>query len=455
MASLLQYRRLREEVQEDLARIEQLQPGLRTPESSEREPEKLTPIPGVTISRPDEGNGKVVFVVGWKENDPNNPKNWALSKKWMATLTCCSLAIPLSVLTSIEGATQSAFNEHFEVDELAGSMITGKTLIAIWQYRRPITIAGIFLIGVAVGSLFAGPFSETFGRNTVYVSTGIVVELFVMAKALAPNFGAALAFRFLCALFAASPMTVSGGTVGDIWTQIQLPFGLPFVFFASYAGPVLGPVIGAYTPEIGFIWADWISMIFIGVALVFVLLAQPETYSPVLLEWRARHFRNLTGDDRYQVEHAVANSFSSRLRTNLSRPFTMIWTEPIILVFSFYLVLLYFVLFTFLNGYPYIFTMTYGISESLTFIIWSAMLPGIFVAMALIPYMYHLTNRAAAKAEAKGSSLQPEVSLYWAMAGASILMPISLFWMAWTCYVSLSLPPLCSYANYLPLRRAT
>ena len=71
----------------------------------------------------------------------------------------------------------------------------------------------------------------------------------------------------------------------------------------------------------------------------------------------------------------------------------------------------------------------------MTSIIWTAMLPGVFVAMALIPYIYHLTKKAAANAAATGQPLQPEVSLFWAMAGASIPMPVSLFWMAWTCYV--------------------
>ncbi|ERF68060.1 hypothetical protein EPUS_08496 [Endocarpon pusillum Z07020] len=415
MQSLLQYRRLRREVQEDLTHVQQAvrpaDPALSTSTAEpkevvpeEEEPKELTLVSGVTVSRPDEGNGSVVF------------------EKWMAMLTCCAIAIPLTMLASIEGPTQYAFDEHYGVNAMAGSMTTG-----------------IFLIGTGVGSLFAGPFSETFGRNAVYFSTMVVVLLFIMAKALAPNYGAALAFRFLCALFAASPMTVAGGTIGDIWTPMQLPFGLPVVTFAAYAGPILGPVISAYTPEIGFAWADWISMIMVGAALVFVLLAQPETFGPVLLEWRAKHLRDLTGDNRYQAKHASASSFGTRLLTNAFRPFSMAWTEPIILVFSFYLTLLYFVLFTFLNGYPYIFERPYGISTSLTFIIWSAMMPGVFAAMASIPYIYHLTKKAAAKAAAAGESLQPEVSLYYSMAGASILMPVSLFWMAWTCYSDISI----------------
>lgn len=267
----------------------------------------------------------------------------------------------------------------------------------------------------------------------------VLVMIFIMAKALAPNYGAALVFRFICALFAATPMTVAGGTIGDVWTPMQIPFGLPFATICAYAGPILGPVIGAYTPEIGFQWADWISMIIMGTALVFVFLLQPETYGPILLEWRAKHLRQLTGDDRYRTEHESAASLPKRLLTNSYRPFTMVWTEPIILVFTFYLILLYFVLFTFLNGYEYIFRRPYGISNGLTYILWTAMLPGVVIAVAMIPLLYHLTKKAAAKAAANGQMLQPEVSLYWAMAGASILMPISLFWMGWTCYVRRSL----------------
>ncbi|KXG47861.1 Major facilitator superfamily domain, general substrate transporter [Penicillium griseofulvum] len=434
MESYFQNRRIRRQAEEDLASIQtksertstsslslgsDLEAGVaEKPAISEYGPL----IPGVTVSQPDEDNGEVVFLVDWRENDPSNPQNWSLLRKWMVMLTCCLIAIAMSIPSSVEGATQDAFDARFGVNPMAGSMTTG-----------------IFLIGIGVGSLFSGPFSETFGRNIVYFTALILVILFIMAKALAPNYGAALAFRFLGALFAATPMTVAGGTVGDIWQPLQIPFGLPSVTIAAYAGPILGPVIGAYTPEIGYVWADWISMIIAGVALVVVLLAQPETFSPVLLEWRTKHLRELTGDNRYRAASTSASSLGTRLLNNVSRPFVMIWTEPIILIFSFYLVLLYFVMFTFLNGYPFIFAEVYEISTSMTFIIFVAMIPGLVIALAMVPLLYGMTKKVARQAEAEGKALQPEVSLYWAMAGASILMPISLFWMAWTCYSTISI----------------
>lgn len=205
--------------------------------------------------------------------------------------------------------------------------------------------------------------------------------------------------------------------------------------FNRYAGPIIGPVVGAYTPLIGFAWADWFSMILIGAALVMVLFGFSETYSPLLLQWRAKHLREVTGDSRYSTSHADG-SFGSQLVNNLRRVLTLAWTEPIILVFSFDLTLLYFILFAFLGGYEYIFEMPYGISSGLTYTIFAAMLPGVGVALAMIPFIWHLTKKEQARARERGAKTPPEVALYWSTyAGGAILMPISLFWLAWTCYV--------------------
>ncbi|EMR70918.1 hypothetical protein MGN70_010469 [Eutypa lata] len=426
MSMLNQYRAIREAVREDLANVQQAPPVSKPDEAgvSDSNDEKSEKLPsGVTISRPSETDGSTHFVVGWKDDDPLNPHNWPRSRKWTATATVCLIAMAVCIPGTIDAPVSGQFNEHYDVGPIAGSLTTG-----------------LYLIGVGVGSMFAAPFSETFGRNLVYFSTMVLMMLFILGKALAPNFGGAIVFRFLVGFFGAAPLTVGGGTVGDLWNPIEVTFSLPFVTMTSYAGPVLGPIIGAYLPEIGFRWADWISLIIAGAVLVISLLFQPETYGGLLLEWRAKHLRDLTGDSRYMVEgHASAGSIGRRLLVNVYRPFQMTYTEPIILVFSFYLIILYVVLFTFLNGYPYIFTQVYGISESLTFIIWTAILAGDGVAICLIPVVYGMVKKAAAKAQANGTALQAEVCLYWAMLGGSILMPISLFWMGWTCYPGVSI----------------
>lgn len=126
MQSYLQYRRLRREVEEDLAYARQML--VQHSDSEDKQATKLDPalVPGVTVSRPDESNGETVYVVGWKDNDTSNPMNWSLAKKWLVMISCCLLAIALTIPSSVEGPTQDAFNEYFHVNAMAGSMTTGK-----------------------------------------------------------------------------------------------------------------------------------------------------------------------------------------------------------------------------------------------------------------------------------------------------------------------------------------
>ncbi|KAI1134653.1 MFS general substrate transporter [Hypoxylon sp. FL0543] len=436
MQSFRQYRRLREAARKDLARAQADVSPLDSTGTSTPETESKTELPrtqkveekpsllvaGVTVSRPAEHDGAVTYLVGWTEDDPLEPHNWSLTQKWWCTLAVCFIGIAVTIPSSIDAPVSDQFNENYGVGPIAGSMTTG-----------------MYLLGFGVGSLFAGPFSETLGRNAIYLSTMVVFIIFIMAKALAPNYGAALIFRFLTAFFGSPPLTCAGGTISDIWGPLELTFALPFTLMFSYSGPFLGPIIGAYLPAIGFRWADWISLLISAAVLILLFFFQPETYGPILLEWKAYHLRELTGDDRYQVIHASRATLGRRLLTSVYRPFQMTYSEPIILIFSFYLIIIYIVLFTFLNGYPYIYTQTYGISKSLTYLLWVAMLAGDGVALLLVPTVYGWTKKAAANAASKGEPLAPEVCLYWAMMGGSILLPISLFWMGWTCYSHISI----------------
>ncbi|KAK8118244.1 MFS general substrate transporter [Apiospora kogelbergensis] len=441
MQSFRQYRRIRAAVEHDLAQTkggsntaanpaslssndpasaEATGNGSRTSSSRDKENEKsIEPLlPGVTATRPAEDNGSVTYTVGWKDEDPLNPQNWTLFRKWEVTFAVCLLTLAITLVSSIDAPVSLEFNEHYGVGAIAGSMTTG-----------------MYLIGSGVGALFAGTVSETFGRNVVYMTTFVVFMLFVMAKALAPNYGGAIVFRFLTGFFGSTPLTAAGGTMADVWGPLQMVYAIPVGAMTSYAGPLIGPIVGAYLPLLGFRWADWIALIFAGAILVYVFLLQPETYRPVLLEWRAQRIRELTGDDRYQIgDHATTHTLGRRLLVNIYRPFLMVYTEPIILIFTFYLTIVYFVLFTFLNGYPFIFQQTYGISQSLTFILWTALLVGDLLALPLIPLIYGWSKKAAAE-----GTLTPEICLWYGMLGGSISLPVSLWWMAWTCYPSVNI----------------
>jgi MFS family permease len=288
--------------------------------------------------------------------------------------------------------------------------------------------------------VFAGPFSETFGRNLVYIVTLLGFMIFEMAAALSPNIGAQLAFRFIAGFFGSTPLTCAGGSISDLWDPLEKTYGFPNFAIAGFGGPVLGPVVGSYI-GVGDIpswrWTEWIMLITGGLVLSLIILFQRETYPPLLLKWKAQHFRRITGDDRYRSELEITKStLWTRLKIALQRPF-LLTGEPIVILMALYLTVLYIILFTFLDGYTFIFSDTYGISQGLTNVIFTAMFVGIALALLLVPFVYKKTkqNLESNRTE-KGTHIHPEVRLWYAMLGGAPAIPISLFWMGWTAYVS-------------------
>ena len=315
------------------------------------------------------------------------------------------------------------------------------------------------MIGFGCGALFAGPISETIGRNPVYIATLSLYMVFIMASALAPNIGAQLVFRFLAGkpslllangglltfslgFFGSTPLTCAGGSISDLWSPMERVFAFPIFANAGFMGPVFGPVIGGFIGQSSLVswrWTEWIILIISGLILTIVILFQPETYPAILLKWKAAHLRELTDDSRYNAEAEIRKeSFISRLRTALYRPFLLTFSEPVILLLALYLTVVYIILFTFLDGYDFVFAETYGFSEGITGLSFIGIGIGLCFATALTPLIYIWAKRDLAQVKARGgSNLPPEFRLWFAMFGAPAI-PISMFWMGWTAYPSIS-----------------
>jgi MFS family permease len=292
---------------------------------------------------------------------------------------------------------------------------------------------------MGLGSLIAGPFSETFGRNAVYSVSLVVYMIWIMASGLAPNFAAQIVFRFLAGCSASTPLVCSGGSVADMFYSVEKTWAFPLYSITSFGGPMLGAVMGAYigpSNAVSWRWTEWSVLIASGIVLVLVLCFMPETYGPLLLQWKAEHYRRITGDDRFVCTHEIIPAtLFSRLKVSMTRPFLML-TEPIILVMTLYLTVLYIVLFTFLVGWPYIFESTYSLGQGLANILFIAMFLGTETNFVLVPIIYRMTiNRIR---QSKDQRFNPETRLWYGMFGASISIPVSLFWMGWTNYASIS-----------------
>lgn len=96
--------------------------------------------------------------------------------------------------SAIDSVALPQASKEFGVAEVVESMATG-----------------LFLIGFGCGALFAGPISETVGRNPVYIVTMIIYMCWLVGAGLAPNIGAQLVFRFLAGFFGSTPLVCAGG----------------------------------------------------------------------------------------------------------------------------------------------------------------------------------------------------------------------------------------------------
>lgn len=262
--------------------------------------------------------------------------------------------------------------------------------------------------------------------------------IFLMVAGLAPNIESHLIFRFFAGFFGSTPLSCSGGTVADLWHPLQKTYGFPIYGIPAFAGPVVGELIGSYIPTtLGWRWLEWIMALEGAAILIAVIFFLPETYSHLLLKWRADALRKGTGNDRYRaVSELQPESLSRQLLRALYRPFFWSYSELIITLMSMYLVTLYIVLFTFLEGYNFIFGDTYNLSQGMTSIIWAGMLAGVSLVTFIVPVVYSWT----ASEYRKTGRIRPELRLLYATLGGAPAIPISLFWMGWTAYVSY-LPP--------------
>lgn len=402
--------------------------GIEVRELSKEMTRRRTRASGRSNTNEKQPEREKVFVVGYEsESDTLNPHNWSFGTRIFATITIAWIGWIVGFASAVDSAALTQAAAEFGVSEVTESLATG-----------------LFLVGFGFGALFAGPISETVGRNPVYIVTLAVYMIWIMASALAPNIGAQLVFRFLAGFFGSTPLTCAGGSISDLWDPMERVYAFPVFANAAFLGPIFGPIVGGFVGESNLVswrWCEWITLIISGAILVMVILFQPETFAPILLKWKATHLRKITGDDRFVAEVEIrAETFWKRLLHALYRPFILTAREPIVILFALYLTVVYIILFTFLDGYTYIFGHTYGFSEGITGLCFLGIGIGLCFASLWVPLIHHWAKRDLAKAQEQygpDARNPPEKRLWFAMFGAPAV-PISLFWMGWTNYPSVS-----------------
>ncbi|RDW86061.1 uncharacterized protein DSM5745_02703 [Aspergillus mulundensis] len=388
--------------------------------------------------------------------------SWNTATKWMATLIVCCISGVVAMVTAIQASLVTVIAADFQVSQEAENCATGKISPFIVDTAKPL---GMFLFGFAVGSLVTGPFSETCGRNLVFSVTMGLMMCCLALSGISHTLAQQLVFRFLAGFLGSSPLVCAGGSISDMWTPVERVYVFPVFAIVSFIGTPIAPIIGGYLARnnASWRWNDWISIAVTGFFLLLVVLILPETFRPLLQRAKTHVIRKRT--DKWEVpenpQFKAQPPLWRKIIDGLWRPFVLTAYEPIVVLFTFYLSLIYIILLSSLSGYTFIFSNTYGLDNAQTGLTFLGMLAGNCASGFLIPYGKKLYARDLEKAIAMAEehnddqrrnhsdsdsqeliktedvSPPPESQLYYAMVGAPFI-PISLYWMAYTARPDIS-----------------
>jgi len=377
------------------------------------------------------------IIVEWDGPDDSlNPRNWSMARRLTAFAIIWFNVFALDWASSADSQASSKIARSFHVSEEADSLSST-----------------MYTVGIAVGSLFAGPISESVGRNPIYIASRILNVAFLLGVALAPNFGAYLAFRFLAGLGGSTLLCIHGASTADLFNPIERTWAWPIIALASFAGTAVPPVAGGWIAQssISWRWTEWIALILSGTTLLLTVFFLPETFAPVLLSWKAKHLRQQSGNENHVSYLDLQDSILKRFRTALLRAWHMLVKEPIVILMGLWLIVVYIVIYSFLQGYSDIFGDTYGLRHGLLGTCFLAIIIGCLLFLCLIPFYYQLYKKkvyALEKAHGEppldlkhlpGLDIpEPEFRL-WPSVLVAPAFPICLFWLGWTNRPSISI----------------
>ncbi|KAI9734971.1 MAG: hypothetical protein M1834_002053 [Cirrosporium novae-zelandiae] len=354
-------------------------------------------------------------LVTWDgPQDPANPMNWTMKKKWVLTVL-------ISIFTFISPVSSSMVTPALT--------ILGKDLGIQSEIEVEMALS-IFVLGYAVGPLFFGPLSEVFGRARVLQLSNLFYLAWNLGCGFAQNKAEIFVFRFFAGIGGSAPLSVGGGALSDIWVPEQRGKAVGIYSLAPLFGPVVGPIAAGFIAErTTWRWVFWSTNIVASLIQVAGFIWLHETHALTLLKWKRERLVKETGNDKL---HTDADSTKGLLRTlggALVRPSRMLATQPIVQIIALYMAYLFGLTYLITVTFPTIWSDVYGESlgiGGLNFIsLGVGSILGAQLSMRFVDRIYRRLK------EQNGGVGLPEFRVPSMFVG-SVLIPIGLFWYGWS-----------------------
>jgi DHA1 family multidrug resistance protein-like MFS transporter len=286
-----------------------------------------------------------------------------------------------------------------------------------------------------------GPLSELYGRRIPLMIGLLGFLIFQIPIGVATNLQTIFICRFFGGAFGSSALAIVPGIAVDMFNPISRAVATMAYAAGVFAGPALGPIVGEFTVKnshLGWRWTAWFTMIMGATFYLLLIATVKETFAQVLLQQKAARLRVETKNFALHTkrdEQPIHVSFL--LRKYGLKPFQMIVMEPVLVVMTAYVSLVYGILYLIFFAYPYSFQedrqIEFGVS-SLPFV---SILVGVFLACAGLAWE---TRVIFTPKLVRAKKVIPEERLPPMMFGGFILT-IGLFWFAWTSFPSITVWP--------------
>ncbi|KAG0652879.1 Efflux pump vrtL [Hyphodiscus hymeniophilus] len=355
-------------------------------------------------------------LVSWTgPEDPENPKNWTLRRKWAATLVVSSFTFISPVSSSMVAPALTAIDREFG--------ITNEVLSSL--------VLSIFVLAYAVGPLFLGPLSEMYGRVIVLQTSNLLYLFFNLGCGLAQTKTQLIIFRFLAGLGGSAPLAIGGGVLSDLFTAEHRGRAISIYSLAPLLGPAIGPIAGGFIAETTtWRWVFYATTIADALIQVSGLFFLQETYPPVLLQRKKQKLIKETGNEALHTEWDDPNrTVVAALRVSLSRPFKLLGTQVIVQVLAIYMAYLYGLMYLVLSTFPALWEREYSESVGIGGLNYISLGVGFFLGTQLCAPFQDKIYRALKKRN--NGVGKPEFRVPLMIPGA-IVVPIGLFWYGWS-----------------------
>ncbi|KAL4789718.1 putative MFS multidrug transporter [Aspergillus venezuelensis] len=372
-----------------------------------------------------------------------SPRQWSTQRKSLTTVIVCCVTIMAAYAA---GECSPAFDQ----------------LQKAWGVERvPYNLGTtVFTVGFAVTPMLLAPFSESWGRRPVFLVSGVLFTVCLVGCGASNSLAGLLVARFFLGVSGSSFSSIVGGVISDIYESHErnVPMALfsGATLFGTGIGPLVSSVIASRSTWRWIYYSQAIASAGIVVVLYFFFA---ETRESVLFMRKAQtlnayyeqmeaagHYGVLVPDVyesasgsgtrlarvRYIVEETGGPSASlgRRLMLSCSRPFSFLFTEPVVFFFSLWVAFSWAVLYLNFGSIPLVFSTTYNFTLEQTGAVFAAIVTSSILSTLLSIYQDKLAIKRAL------FSKTPETRLYFACV-ESVLLPIGLFWFGWTARQSI------------------